>query len=67
MDAAFYIAAELSSPDTVENFLATLDEQIGKLCSHPYCHAVYPTLYATKQEISFFPIKNYLKFYAVMK
>lgn len=65
MDAALYIAAELSSPDAAENLLAAVDEQIGKLCSHPYRHPVYPALYAMKHEIRFFPVKNYLVFYVV--
>ncbi len=65
MDAALYIAEELSSPDAAENLLTAVDEQVGKLCSHPYRHPVYPTLYAMKHEIRFFPVKNYLIFYVV--
>ena len=65
MDAALYIATELSSPDAAENLLTEVDEQVGKLCSHPYRRPVYPTLYAMKHEIRFFPVKNYLIFYVV--
>ena len=65
MDAALYIATELLSPDAAENLLTEVDEQVGKLCSHPYRHPVYPTLYAMKHEIRFFPVKNYLIFYVV--
>ena len=65
MDAALYIAAELSSPDAAENLLTALDEQVGKLCGHPYRHPVYPILYAMKHKIRFFPVKNYLIFYVV--
>lgn len=65
MDAALYIAAELSSPDAAENLLTEVDEQVGKLCSQPYRHPVYPKLYAIKHEIRFFPVKNHLIFYVV--
>ena len=65
MDAALYIAAELSSPDAAENLLTAVDEQVDKLSSHPYRHPVYPALYAMKHEIRFFPVKNYLVFYVV--
>lgn len=42
-----------------------VDEQVGKLCTNPYLHPVYPTLFAMRHEIRFFPIKNYLIFYVV--
>ena len=67
MDAALYIAAELAAPDAAEQLLATVDEQIGKLCDHPYLHPVYPASYAMKHEIRFFPVKNYLVFYVVQE
>ena len=65
MDEALYIAEELSSPDAAENLLTAVDEQVGKLSSHPYRHPVYPALYTMKHEIRFFPVKNYLIFYVV--
>ncbi len=65
IDAALYIAVELASPDAAENLLAEVDEQIGKLSTHPYRFPVYPALYSMKHEIRFFPVKNYLVFYVV--
>ena len=65
MDAALYFATELSDPDTAENLLSEMDEQVGKLCEHPYRYSVYPLLYAMKHEIRFFPVKKDLVFYIV--
>lgn len=65
MDAALYIAAELSAPDAAEDLLDAVDEQVGKLSDHPYRHPVYPTSYAMKHEIRFFPVKHYLVFYVI--
>ena len=62
MDAALYIATELSAPAAAEDLV---DEQVGKLCVIPYRRPVYPALYAMKHEIRFFPVKNYLVFYVV--
>ena len=65
MEAVVYIATELSAPDAAENLLVAVDEQIAELCIHPYRHPIYHSLYAMKHEIRFFPVKNYLLFYAV--
>ena len=65
MDAAVYIAIELSAPDAAESLLETADKLIGELCIHPYRHPVYPALFAMKHEIRFFSVKNYLAFYVI--
>ncbi len=65
MDAAVYIATELTAPDAAENLLSAVDEQVAMLCTHPYRHPVYRVLHAMKHEIRFFPVKNYLVFYVV--
>ena len=65
MDAALYIATELSAPDAAESLLQDVDERVKSLRELPYRHAVYPALYAMKHEIRFIPIKRYLLFYVV--
>ena len=65
MNAALYIATELSSPDTAQELLDAVDEMVSRLRHQPFRHPVYPALYAMKREIRFFPVKNYLIFYVV--
>lgn len=65
MDAVLYIVTELSAPEAAERLLEDVEEQIGKLSAYPYRHSVYPAPYAMKNEIRFFPVRNYLVFYVV--
>ena len=65
MDAALYIASELSVPDAAENLLNEVDRQTAKLCELPYRHPIYYTPFAMKREIRFFPVKNYNVFYVI--
>ena len=65
MDAALYIAVELSAPLDAENLVDAVDEQVKSLGDMPYRFPIYHTLYAMKQEIRFIPIKQYLLFYVV--
>lgn len=62
-----YIVTELSAPEAAERFLEEVEEQIGKLSAYPYRHSVYPAPYAMKNEIRFFPVRNYLVFYVVQE
>ena len=64
-DAAIYIATELSAPDAANDLLDEVDLQVTKLSEFPYRHSVYPTLYAMKHDIRYFPVKNYIVFYVV--
>ena len=64
-DAAIYIATELSAPDAANDLLDEVDLQVTKLSEFPYRHPVYPTLYAMKHDIRYFPVKNYIVFYVV--
>lgn len=65
MDAALYIARELSAPDVAEALVDTVESQISGLIRFPYRHPVYHSLFAMKREIRFFPVKNYNVFYVV--
>ncbi len=64
-EAVLYIANELSAPDAALSLLDEIDHAVQKLQEMPYRHAIYPSLYALKNEVRFFPIKNYNVFYIV--
>ena len=64
-DAALSIAADLAAPEAAEKLLDAVDEEISRLCEHPYRHPVYAASYAMRQEIRYFPVRNYLVFYVV--
>lgn len=64
-EAIMYIATKLSAPDAALALLDEIDGAVQKLKDMPYRHAIYPSFYATKHEVRFFPIKNYNVFYVV--
>lgn len=64
-EAVIYIANELCAPDAAASLLDDIDQVAQKLREMPYRHAIYPSLYALKNEVRFFPIKNYNVFYVV--
>ena len=65
MDAALYIASELSAPDAAENLLNEVERQIAKLSELPYRYPIFYTPFAMKREIRCFPVKNYHVFYVI--
>lgn len=64
-DAVVYIASELCAPEAAVALLDEVDRAVMQLKEMPYRHAIYPSLYALKNEVRFFPIKNYNVFYIV--
>ena len=64
-DADMYIAVDLFAPDAAMNLADEVDEAVQKLKEMPYRFPLYPTLYAMKHEIRFFPVKNYNVYYVV--
>ncbi len=64
-EAVLYIACELCAPDAAAVLLDEIDHAVLTLKEMPYRHALYPSLYALKNEVRFFPVKNYNVFYVV--
>ena len=64
-EAVLYIATELCAPEAAVSLLDEIDHAAQSLMEMPYRHALYPSLYALKNEVRFFPIKNYNVFYIV--
>lgn len=64
-EAVMYIASELYAPDSAAALLDEIDHAVQQLKEMPYRHGLYPSLYALKNEVRFFPIKNYNVFYIV--
>ena len=57
-EAVMYIASELYAPDSAAALLDEIDHAVQQLKEMPYRHGLYPSLYALKNEVRFFPIKN---------
>lgn len=64
-DAILYIAADLHAPDAAMHLADEVDEAVLRLQEMPYRFSIYPTLYAMKHEIRFFPVKNYNVYYVI--
>lgn len=64
-EAVLYIAEERGAPDAALSMLDEIDLAVQKLKEMPYRHAIYPLPHALKNEVRFFPIKNYNVFYIV--
>ena len=64
-EAVLYIANELCAPDAAIALLDEIDHAARNLKEMPYRHALYPSPYAQKNEVRFFPVKNYNVFYVV--
>ena len=64
-DAVMYIAVGLGSPDAAVSLIDEVDGAVQKLRDMLYRFPLYHTLYALKQEIRFFPVKNYNVFYVI--
>lgn len=64
-DAVMYIAVDLCSPDAAMKLADEVDEAVQKLKEMPYRFPIYPTRYAMKREIRFFPVKNYNVYYVI--
>ena len=64
-DAVSYLAEDLEAPDAAEHLLEEVDAQAVRLSEMPYRFPIYPSAYAMKQEIRFFPVKNYMVFYVI--
>lgn len=64
-DAVMYISTELCAPEAAMKLLDEVDDAVQKLTEMPYRFPIYHTFYAMKQEIRFFPVKNYNVFYVV--
>mgnify|MGYP002733752431 CR=1 FL=1 len=57
-EAVLYIAVELADPDAASALLDEIDGAVQSLMEMPYRHQIYPSLYAMKKEVRFFPIKH---------
>lgn len=64
-DAVAYIAADLNAPEAALAMANEMDEAAQKLKELPHRFPIYPAMYAMKQEIRYFPVKNDLVFYVV--
>lgn len=64
-EAVLYIARELCAPDAAFSLLDEIDQAVQALMKMPYRHTLYPSLYALKNEVRYFPLKNDNVFYIV--
>ena len=64
-EIVLYIAKELCAPEAAMALVDEIDRAVQNLMEMPYRHTIYPSLYALKNEVRFFPIQNYNIFYVV--
>ena len=64
-EIVLYIAKELCAPEAAMALVDEIDRAVQNLMEMPYRHTIYPSLYALKNEVRFFPLQNYNVFYVV--
>ncbi len=63
--AVFYLVNELGAFQAADDLIAAVDTMAISLKEMPYRFAVYPVLFALKNEVRCVPVGNYNLFYQV--
>ena len=64
-EAVMYIAFDLADPGTAQALADGVDTIVFQLREMPYRYPIYHSLYAMKNEIRSFPVKNYNVYYTI--